>query len=381
MTTSANEILVSVFARTDNGLRRAANEDAFIVADLTSGKSGLGPDVSSHRVGEKGSLMVVSDGMGGAAAGEVASEMAVKIIREELATPQTSQDICDYLSEAVKTANKRIWDHAAEDPKLTGMGATLTAVLVQSTSAYIAQVGDSRAYLIRGDQIKQLTKDQSLVQFLLESGAIEPEQASAVPQNVIIQALGTSETVEVAITTVELCRDDYLLVCSDGLSNKIGPDEMRSIAREDQDLITTCRRFIELANERGGEDNITVIVARFDGEALHSVSDKTSITGSFKVLDPGCLDGDPTRISRHSEAPAVTPAQAAEFTTLMFSALPAETTMPDDAPPALGAQAGDSNQTVNQSDNRSSFLIPIVSMLIGLLLLAAIAYYFLYLRR
>jgi serine/threonine protein phosphatase PrpC len=280
-----------VFARTDTGIQRAGNEDAFLVADLTTGNLGLGAKMSTHRIGERGSLMVVSDGMGGAAAGEIASSMAVKIIREALTKPR-SEDICAQLRHATETANERIWEYAKENRKLTGMGATLTAVLIHETSAYIAQVGDSRAYLIRGDQGKQLTKDQSLVQMLLDSGAIKPEEASSVAQNVIMQALGTSPTVDVAITSVELCRDDLLLVCTDGLSNKVAPEEMRDALRHSESLNAACRRLVELANERGGEDNITVIAARFDGDALHSAAQSNSITGSFKVLNDGCFSGD-----------------------------------------------------------------------------------------
>jgi serine/threonine protein phosphatase PrpC len=299
----AQEILVSVFASTDNGMKRPANEDAFIVADLTSGNCGLEPAVSTHWVGERGSLMVVSDGMGGAAGGEIASAMAVNTVRDELRNAGPASDVSDLLSRAVKSANKRIWTNAGQNPGLSGMGATLTAVFIQSASAYIAQVGDSRAYLIRGEQIKQLTKDQSLAQYLLEAGAIEPEQASSMPQNVILQALGTGPSVEVAITGVELCKNDYIVVCSDGLSNKVRPSEMREIAIGDGDLTTKCRRLIELANERGGEDNITVIVARFDGEALRAASDDGSITGSFKILREAGLVADPARISNEVRSP------------------------------------------------------------------------------
>ena len=164
------------------------------------------------------------------------------------------------------------------------MGATVTAALVHGPVIYIAQVGDSRAYLIRGSQIKQLTKDQSLAQMLIDSGAILPEQAASVPQNVIMQALGTQPTVKVAMTTVQLCRNDCLLLCSDGLSNKIQPGEMKQSVEQKDDLSAACRWLIDTANERGGEDNITVVIARFDGEALGSASEVKSITGSFGTL-------------------------------------------------------------------------------------------------
>ena len=280
-------IQVSVFARTDVGMHRSGNEDSFLVADLTAGKIGLGPDVSSHQLGERGSLMIVSDGMGGAAAGEIASEMAVTTLRESLSQMSASTEISEQLKSAAEIANERIWNHSQENPELSGMGATLTAVLVQGTTAYIAQVGDSRAYLIRRAQIKQLTKDQSLAQMLVDSGAIKPEQMDSVPQNVIMQAMGTQPAVKVAMGAVQLFRNDCLVICSDGLSNKVPPNELREMIQGVGDLTDACRLLIDKANERGGEDNITVIIARFDGEALYSASETSSITGSFRALNQG----------------------------------------------------------------------------------------------
>ena len=284
---SDTQISVSVFARTDVGMHRSGNEDSFLVADLTAGKIGLGPDVSSHQLGERGSLMIVSDGMGGAAAGEIASEMAVTTMRESLLEMTTSTEISEQLRGAAEIANERIWNRSQDNPELSGMGATLTAVLVQGTTAYIAQVGDSRAYLIRREQIKQLTKDQSLAQMLVDSGAIKPDQMDSVPQNVIMQAMGTQPAVKVAMTAVQLFRNDCLVICSDGLSNKIPPNELREMIQNVGDLTDACRLLIDKANERGGEDNITVIIARFDGEALYSASESSSITGSFRALNQG----------------------------------------------------------------------------------------------
>lgn len=282
-----SEILVSVFARTDVGMHRAGNEDSFLVADLTAGKVGLGPDVSKHLLGERGSLMIVSDGMGGAAAGEIASEMAVTSIRESLVEMTPSMEISERLRSAAEIANEQIWNRSQDNPELSGMGATLTAVLVQGTTAYIAQVGDSRAYLMRRGQIKQLTKDQSLAQMLVDSGAIKPDQMGSVPQNVIMQAMGTQPAVKVAMSAVELCKNDCLVICSDGLSNKVPPNDLQEMIQEVEDLTEACRLLIDKANERGGEDNITVVIARFDGEALHSATESGSITGSFRALNQG----------------------------------------------------------------------------------------------
>jgi serine/threonine protein phosphatase PrpC len=305
-----SDIQVSVFARTDVGMHRSGNEDSFLVADLTAGKIGLGPDVSTHRLGERGSLMIVSDGMGGAAAGEIASEMAVTTMRESLSQMPASKDISDRLKAAAEIANERIWNHSQDNPELSGMGATLTAVLVQETTAYVAQVGDSRAYLIRREQIKQLTKDQSLAQMLVDSGAIKPEQMDSVPQNVIMQAMGTQPVVKVVMSAVQLFRNDCLVICSDGLSNKIPPKELREMIQKVDDLTDACRLLIDKANERGGEDNITVIIARFDGESLHTASDSNSITGSFRAINQGYSSeyfsgADRAQVSTIEEEPLV----------------------------------------------------------------------------
>jgi serine/threonine protein phosphatase PrpC len=343
-----SNILVSVFARTDIGMQRSGNEDAFMVADLTTGNVGLGPDMSTHPVGARGSLMVVSDGMGGAVAGEVASEMAVTSIRESLMEMPTDLTVTERLKMATEIANERIWEHAQQNPELSGMGATVTAVLVQGTTAYIGQVGDSRAYLIRGEQIKQLTEDQSLAEMLVKSGAITREQIHSVPQNVIMQALGTQPTVKVALTAVELCRNDHLLICSDGLSNKFQDniDELRQTAQGSTDLTGACRRLVEIANERGGEDNITVIIAKFDGEALQTGTDSSSITGSFKAINQDYYsDRGQAASNPNDHRPSVTSQLASpipsanpdkETTTLVMSALPSSVNME--------AQETDSNE-------------------------------------
>ncbi|HKP10573.1 MAG TPA: Stp1/IreP family PP2C-type Ser/Thr phosphatase, partial [Blastocatellia bacterium] len=276
-----SNIQVSVYAGTDIGMHRSGNEDAFLVADLTTGAVGLGPEMSTHPMGERGSLLVVSDGMGGAAAGEVASELAVTTIRESLMESPPDAEAANCLRMATEAANERIWNEAQANPELSGMGATVTAVIAQGGLVYIAQVGDSRAYLIRGRQIKQLTRDQSFAQMLIDAGAIQPEQAASIPQNVIMQALGTQPNVKVAMTTVWLYRGDCLLLCSDGLSNKLGPDEMKQVVEQTPDLKGACRAMISAANERGGEDNITVVLARFDGDGLQTASDSQTITGSL----------------------------------------------------------------------------------------------------
>ena len=364
-------ISVTLFAKTDTGMQRPGNEDSFIVADLTSGTSGLGSEVSTHTIGDRGSLMVVSDGMGGAAAGEVASEMAVNAICEALMKAPPDDDICKKLNTAVETANEQIWNHAKQNVQLSGMGATLTAVLLSAQYAYIAQVGDSRAYLVRGDRIKQLTKDQSLVQLLLESGAIEPDQAASVPHNVIMQALGTSPTVSAAMCVTELRKNDLLILCSDGLSNKLTDDEIREIASQSGSLSEACQRMIELANDRGGEDNITVVIAKFDGERLHSATQRDSITGTLKVLDKGCFGGDISSIGGSLKALAGLPEKEdPKVTTLTLNRLDLQE-IPDTAP-ALASW----EPAVSQSEHpgRSFGKLNFVLVILAALLLSVAGY-------
>ena len=402
-----NDVLVSVFARTDVGMHRSGNEDAFLVADLTTGHVGLGPEVSTHQIGDRGSLMMVSDGMGGAAAGEIASEMAVTTIRESLAEMPSSLEISERLKAAAEIANERIWNNSQHNPELSGMGATLTAVLVQGTTAYIAQVGDSRAYLMRRDQIKQLTKDQSLAQMLVDSGAIKPDQMDSVPQNVIMQALGTQPVVKVAMTAVQLYRNDCLVICSDGLSNKVPPDEMREMVQELDDLTEACRILVDKANERGGEDNITVVIARFDGEALYSASETKSITGSFRALDQGFVSeyfpggGTGTVTSPPADAEAAETEQK-QITTMLnvadlarFEAADSASVAAGDDAPASPAPASDDDDefssrptaerpafddssapaAVQIEHRRRGYAVIVLIALISLLLLGATGYF------
>ncbi|HXG66215.1 MAG TPA: PP2C family serine/threonine-protein phosphatase [Blastocatellia bacterium] len=278
-----HEPFISVFARTDVGMHRCCNEDAFTVADLTAGTVGLGLKVRAHRVGERGTLLAVSDGMGGAAAGEVASRITVEAVREALMVLPVDMDIPARLRRAVEVANLRVYAYAREHPDHEGMGATVTAVVVHKSWAYVAQVGDSRAYLIRDKQVKQLTKDQTLVEHLIDSGAIGRDKQDLPIKNIITQAVGVQPEVKAVLTRVGLRWGDHLVVCSDGLSNKVAPQEMRAIIGDAPSLMAACRQMVELANERGGEDNITVVVARVETGALPRAT-TGRITGKFEVL-------------------------------------------------------------------------------------------------
>lgn len=263
------EVKVSVYGVTDVGMVRTNNEDSFLVAELTSGKTGLVPDLLTHTIQERGTLLVVSDGMGGAEAGEVASRLVVEQMCGALRESALDEHPEDSVRAAVERANRKIWDQAQGNSKQQGMGATLAAAWIRGAEVWISGVGDSRVYLLRAGRMRQITRDQSMVESLVEAGMLDRNQAEQHPQrNVILQAMGARPDVVVAIERVELRRGDFLLLCSDGLSGKISAEEMRDSVLTTPALPEACYRMIALAKERGGEDNITVIAAELDGEGL-----------------------------------------------------------------------------------------------------------------
>ena len=272
MTENSTGVVVRVFGRTDVGQIREHNEDNFLVADLTRKTRSLMEGDREQIVGERGSLLGVCDGMGGAAAGEVASQLAVDIIYEKLTQAEPLHDHDDLarrLVQAVEEAGVRIFNEARADRTRRGMGTTATIAALMDSRLFVAQVGDSRAYVMRGDRFTQVSRDQSLVNQLIEAGQLTEEEAETFEHNnIILQALGTAETVQVDLTYVDLCQGDRLLVCSDGLSGMIRSDEMREVLLSTPDSLAACRELTERANRAGGHDNITVIVAEFGGPAL-----------------------------------------------------------------------------------------------------------------
>lgn len=297
------EISAWVYGRTDVGRVRKKNEDAFVIADLTGrlAAASLAPDSATRtdadptvrgeqgafrkcRVGEQGMLLAVSDGMGGAEAGELASFLVCESMRNELETPK-KRSTGALVREAVESANSVVLGAAGTKHGKSGMGATLIAALVRRNAAYIAGVGDSRCYIIRLNRIRQLTRDQSLVESLIELGQLTREEAESSPQrNVILQALGTKPEVAVALSRLELCRGDLLLLCSDGLSGKLADEELKALALEGPTIEEACNRMIAVANERGGEDNITVLLAHFSGPGLPSPVDIGTVTGTLEKI-------------------------------------------------------------------------------------------------
>ncbi len=268
-------IQVDVFGKTDLGQTRDHNEDTFIVADLTSDKASLLPEVRHHDIGDRGSLFMVADGMGGAAAGELASAMAADLVHSHLASawrddPDNSlEQFALRLREALEIANRRIHSYAGQRPEVKGMGTTATAAGVLGTRLIMAQVGDSRAYLIRNGEAVQLTRDQSLTQRLVDAGEMTEEEAErSERRNIILQALGPEPNVVIELTIQELRLNDVLVLCSDGLTGNVKGDEIAKVVTAHPEPADACSELIYMANDRGGPDNITVAIARFTGDAL-----------------------------------------------------------------------------------------------------------------
>jgi serine/threonine protein phosphatase PrpC len=266
---------VHVFGRTDVGRTREHNEDTFTVADLTTMNASLQPEVRTHVTGTRGTLFMVADGMGGAAAGEVASAMATEVVLAELDKRwRTSNDddpemFAHSLRVATEVANTRIHAYAQAHPENRGMGTTATIVGLLQDTLFVCQVGDSRAYLVRDGTCIQITKDQSLMQKLVEAGELTAEEAEVSERrNIILQALGPEPIVKVDLTSQQVKRGDTLVLCSDGLSGQVRANEIADVVKENKDLVQVCKKLIDLANEAGGPDNITVVAARFEGEGL-----------------------------------------------------------------------------------------------------------------
>ena len=311
-------IVIRVFGKSDVGKARDHNEDNYLVADLTKRDPSLPTDERAYELGERGLLLMVADGMGGAAAGELASEMATDTIYKHLIAgwlaedEATGQRFAYRLKEAVETANRAIHDYAKAHPENRGMGTTATVVGVLEDHLYLTQVGDSRAYLIRGKEAHQLTKDQSLMQRLVEAGELtEEEAAQSERRNIILQALGPDSKVKVDLTHQELRRGDILVLCSDGLSGQVKKEEIAKTALESKDLAAAATRLVELANERGGPDNITVILARVDGDGLTQPGRSEDVGHQpFPLIDTE-TSTEPVPVYKGSKPPVSTK-QAAE---------------------------------------------------------------------
>jgi len=229
---------VGAIGRESNtGNKRRRNEDSFVVAPP---------------------LFAVADGMGGAQAGEVASKLAAAALED---TDPGSAGGEERVVALIQEANRRVYERSNADPAASGMGTTITAALVEGTRVTFGHVGDSRAYLLRDGVMEQLTEDHSLVNELMKSGKLSPEEAETHPQrSVITRALGTDPDVDVDTFVVEAQEGDLFLICSDGLTTMVGDEDiLQLLERHHDDLDRAAKSLVAAANRAGGEDNITVV--------------------------------------------------------------------------------------------------------------------------
>lgn len=239
--------MVRIFAKTDRGKVREINQDAFAANILSDGSA----------------FAVVCDGMGGASAGDIASKTAVEVISQYVLsayTPtMTSDDVIKLLNNAITSANIEVFTLSQKNEKLNGMGTTAVVALVRQTQAIICNVGDSRAYLA-GNDLKQITRDHSVVQSLVESGKLSPEEARRHPEkNVITRALGVENNILTDSYCVEINENNKILLCTDGLSNYVDSDNILGIFKNNAlDKLTDL--LVKEANLGGGRDNITAAV-------------------------------------------------------------------------------------------------------------------------
>jgi serine/threonine protein phosphatase PrpC len=238
-------MILKAAAATDVGMRRKGNEDRFA----------LDPSLG---------LFLVADGMGGHTAGQVASELAADaVMRAVQALDGSSGTLSEKLRAAIGAANRAIFTTAQQRPEYAGMGTTVVAVLSDGERAALAHVGDSRAYLVRGDRIRQLTDDHSIVGELLRRKEISESAAREHPhRHVLTRALGVRPSVEPDLAELTPSLGDVFVLCSDGLTNHLDDSEIAKHVSDGEDLQEVCDGMVDLANDRGGEDNITVVAAR-----------------------------------------------------------------------------------------------------------------------
>ena len=297
-------------AATDVGRVRERNEDGFLTQEP---------------------LFAVADGMGGHRGGGVASEVALQMLSRMEGGSVTGSDAADGLADMVTQANDAVLERASEEPRLAGMGTTLTAVIVQPGRIHLAHVGDSRAYLLRDGDLRQLTEDHSLVQRMVNEGKLSPEEAEVHPhRSVLTRALGVEPELDVDRDSLEVRPGDRILLCSDGLTTMVPEEDIQRIVAENEDPQRVAEALVAAANEAGGLDNITALVLFvLDGEsaagtgsakrrrepataavgasvggAAEPAPDATTMHGAEEAYDPGTLSQpatatiEPSRVER-----------------------------------------------------------------------------------
>lgn len=275
-------ISVTVFGLSDVGRVRKNNEDSFVVCDLSTGK--MNPFSAEYTLGRQGLVLLVADGMGGETCGEVASSICAEVIPsrliESLSSPDDSNParLGPYLQEAVEFANRAVFDRSQYEDFCRGMGTTATVAAVMADRLVVAQVGDSRAYLVRNGQMHQLTRDQTFLNYLAERGApLPPDPEKDRRRSILTQAVGTGKTLEVKLTRVQLRSGDTVLLCSDGLYSIVKAAQILEILNNGDTPQRRCQALIDAANAGGGPDNVTVIVAELGGPGLAPADPNASV--------------------------------------------------------------------------------------------------------
>ena len=241
---------MKAFALTNMGIRRNTNQDYAYV--------------SEQNVGNLPNILIVADGMGGHKAGEVASEQAVSAVLESIKQNESTDKIT-IIEEAISAANAKVLDMATSDEKFKGMGTTLVVATLEKGILYVAIVGDSRLYLINDNDIRQITRDHSLVQEMVSLGELDKESARTHSRkNVITRAIGVDTKIVADFFEVDIAENTQILLCSDGLSNMVEDSQINDIVKEcaGKTLEDTVHKLIDIANENGGLDNIAVVLAR-----------------------------------------------------------------------------------------------------------------------
>lgn len=234
------------FSKTDIGQKRQLNQDFVFSED--------------SQVGKLPNLYIVADGMGGHNAGDFASKYTVETVVREIKNSIETKTF-RIIGKAIRVANELLRVKAREDVKLYGMGTTIVVATIENHQAQIANVGDSRLYIVGNDGIRQITRDHSLVEEMVRMGGMQPEVARNHPdKNIITRAVGARDSVEVDFFTEELNPGDIILMCSDGLSNMLSDEEINSIVSMDLPLEDKAQKLIDSANENGGKDNIAVVL-------------------------------------------------------------------------------------------------------------------------
>ncbi|NLJ97083.1 MAG: Stp1/IreP family PP2C-type Ser/Thr phosphatase [Clostridiales bacterium] len=239
---------MKAFSITDIGEKRKINQD-YVFCDLNS-------------IGNLPNLFIVADGMGGHNAGDYASKFCVEYFTKQINESNQTSPIV-MIEEAIKDTNDKLYEKSKEQKDLEGMGTTFVVATILDNVMYVANIGDSRLYVI-SKEIKQITEDHSLVQAMVKTGELNKDEAKEHPnKNIITRALGVNETVEPDFFEVELKEGDIVLMCSDGLTNMLEDDEIERVVRENaDDLPTATETLVRLANQNGGKDNIAVIIIK-----------------------------------------------------------------------------------------------------------------------